>query len=230
MTTKKYILIYLIFITLLLISVISFLSGLSTEDGKLLIKSKSLIISLVSFIFSILTIVINYKRIVAYDIKRIKKKVENIDFITINNVVTYNDCFVELLSKGYKRLSNELFYKEDTNSANDVDVIYYSKIININGIINIEECLEGFKKGINYNIGYIFVNDNIKENLNIVREYIKEVIVDVESHAYGYKVFFVPIIITNDNIYYIEAGSYFGKYRQALLSGISFINKIIYNR
>ena len=231
MTTKKYILTYVLFAVMLMLSPISFFYGMYIREKDLFMHRIFIIMSIIFFVLGILIIVINYKKIVAYDTNKIRSEVENIDYIIINNTITKNECFVELVTNGYNRLTNELFEKENTHDADDSGPIhYYSKIIHVDNLVNIEECLKDYTKGTNYNIGYIFVQNNIEENLNILREYIKETIVDVEIHVYKHKVFFAPIIITNDKIYYIKDGSLVNKYRQTVSSGISFINKIIKNR
>ena len=76
-----------------------------------------------------------------------------------------------------------------------------------------------------YNIAYIFIGGNIEENIEKIRNYIKETILDVKMHAYRYKNFFVPIIVTNDRVYYVEeAGIFMDTYKFGIVESVRVIN------
>lgn len=228
MTTRKYVLCHITYASLLIISLISFFSSLSIKEDSL-IKKILLIISLVSFVLAILIIVFNIKKFQEYDTNKISSDIENIEYKTINTSISFNECFNGLFLNGYNRLTKELFVKKSTVSPEEFDTNEnHIKLIRIDNIINIEECLQDYSKN-NNNIALIFIENNINENLDILKEYIKETMIDVEVHIYGYKVFFAPIIITKDKIYYIKDGSIISIYRESVSVGIDFINKVIKN-
>ena len=81
--------------------------------------------------------------------------------------------------------------------------------------------LEQFSKGMTtYNIGYIFVRENIDHNLDVLKNYIKETVVDVETNRYRYNKFFTPIIITDEKIYYLKVGSFISEYKHGVVEGL----------
>ena len=80
--------------------------------------------------------------------------------------------------------------------------------------------LEPARKALNGTSAKI-LDKNIETNLEALKNYIKETVLDVETHRYGrFKKFFTPIIITPNKIYYLKAGSFMNEYRMALREGL----------
>ena len=91
--------------------------------------------------------------------------------------------------------------------------------------VDIATLLEQFSKGMTtYNIGYIFVRENIDHNLDVLKNYIKETVVDVETHRYRYNKFFTPIIITDEKIYYLKVGSFISEYKHGVVEGLRVLD------
>ena len=91
--------------------------------------------------------------------------------------------------------------------------------------MDIQDILKSFGKGMTtYNIGYIFINENVDENIEIIKNYIKATILDVKVHPYKYKKFFVPILINNNKVYYIkEKGIFMNTYQYGVVEGMRII-------
>ena len=180
---------------------------------------------LLSFVFlssAIIFLVLNRKKITLYEKNKILNKIKDLDFKVLNFTLSESECINKLIMNGYRNLKNNILHKEIEENCGDGDVIlnYYAKLIRVDNTVNIQQCLEGFTKGFtNYNIVYIFINGNLEHNLNLLKVYIKDTIVDVEVHRYKYKNFFVPIIISENKIFYLKGGSFISEYKTALKAG-----------
>ena len=222
MTTKKYILIYAAFLFMLALCPVLFFVGCYFKETNTLLFYILIILSLFSLTSAIILIISKYKKLISYEVKRIKKKINDLDFTSIETSVTKNEIINRLISNGYKFINAEILYKEVEENCGDGDIIlrYCAKLITVENELNLEQCLDGFNKGLtNYNIGYVFIDGNLEENLHLLKEYIKDTIVDVEVHRYKYKNFFVPIIISENKIFYLKGGSFISEYKTALKAG-----------
>lgn len=228
MTRKKYIIIHIIFILLMVISLTLFGYGLSIKDKDSFMFSLLMIVCFISLASTIIFIIFNYKKLVSYEADKIKEKIEDLDYTTIDYLIDEKECFNKLLCSGYRIKSNEFLEKKvEIDTGDGGFFIYYSaKIIQIDGLIDISSCLEGYKKELcNINLCYIFINENIDENLNILKEYIKATIVDTKIHSYRYKNYFIPMIIANNKVYYINYGTFLNNYKDGVKEGIKIFKK-----
>ncbi len=216
MTTKRYILTYIILVLLMLMFLILFFLGLSFKEknssGFLIL----LICSLVDLVFTIIFLKVNYKKLNVYEQKRISEKIENIEFSSVDILINYDYCYNKLIAFGYRKNSNDILYKKVEIDCGDGSFFneFFAKLVYVNEMVDINEYLMGFNKGLTtYNIVFLFIEKNIEENLEILKKYIKETIVDVDTYRYKYKSFFAPIIISNNKMYYLKAGSFISEYR-----------------
>lgn len=227
MTTKKYIITFIIFALLLVLALSLFLGGLFIKEHSSVAFYILIAFSCLCLIFAIIFIAINYKELVNYDINKLNKKIDNFDFSIIDISISESELRSKLIRDGYTN-AKEVFHKVFDENCGDGHVVnhYYVTILKTNGIVDIQRLLEFFNKGMTtYNIGYIFINENVEENFQIIKNYIKSTILDVKVHPYKYKSFFVPIIITNDRIYYIkEDGIFMDTYKFGIMEGIRVIN------
>lgn len=228
MTTKKYVLIVITFALLLVLSSALLFTGIILKETNIYLFYILLITSIISFISAIIFIVMNYKKLLSYDQKRISNKIENLDFSVVNININ-EECLISRLHRNGYRYDEKIYYKKVAGDRFDeysYDQYYYTFILNVKDNFNYNEYLCVLDKGFNiHNIGFIFIVDNDERILKQVKEYIKNTIIDTQTKSYKYKKFFVPIIILNDSIYYFEykTGIFLTKYRQALDEGLKIL-------
>lgn len=227
MTTKKYVLSFIVFALLLVLVLFLLFLGLSVKETSDVAFYVLVAGSCMSLIAAIVFIVVNYKKLVAYDMYKLDRKISNLDFSVIDMSISESELCDKLIKSGYK-IKEEIFHKVADENCGDVQVVshYYAKIHKSNGTVDIERILEHFNKGMTtYNIGYIFINGNAEETIEAIKKYIKETILDVKMHAYRYNNFFAPIIIANNRIYYVkEAGIFMDTYKFAVIEGVRVVN------
>ncbi|MBQ4570081.1 MAG: hypothetical protein IJB21_00135 [Bacilli bacterium] len=227
MTTKKYVLIFITFALLLVLSSALLFTGIILKETNIYLFYILLITSIISFISAIIFIVMNYKKLLSYDQKRISNKIENLDFSVVNININEERLISRLHRNGY-RYDEKIYYKKVAGDRFDeysYDQYYYTFILNVKDNFNYNEYLCVLDKGFNiHNIGFIFIVDNNERILEQVKEYIKNTIIDTQT-SYKYEKFFVPIIILNDSVYYFEykTGIFLTKYGQALDEGLKIL-------
>ncbi|MBQ8302968.1 MAG: hypothetical protein IJX97_05465 [Clostridia bacterium] len=227
MTTKKYVFTFVIFALLSVLTLSLFFGGLLIRDQSLLAFYILVALSCVCLVFTIVFIAINYKKLINYDVKRLNEKIDNLDFSIIDTPICQNKIYDNLIKLGY---TNEkgIFHKVVEENCGDGGIVnhYYAIVHETDEIIDIPSILKHFRKSwTTYNIGFIFVNNNVEANVEILKKYIKETILDVKAHAYKYKIFFAPIIIANDKIYYIkESGIFMDTYKWSVVEGIRILS------
>lgn len=227
MTTKKYVFTFIVFTILLVLSSTLLFIGIILKETNIYLFYILLITSIISFISAIIFIVMNYKKLLSYDQKRISNKIENLDFSVVNININEERLISRLHRNGY-RYDEKIYYKKvarDRFDESSYNQYYYTFILNVKDNFNYYEYLCDLDKGFNiHNIGFIFIVDNNERILEQVKEYIKNTIIDTQT-SYKYKKFFVPIIILNDSVYYFEykTGIFLTKYGQALDEGLKIL-------
>ena len=226
MTTKKYVITFIIFALLSVLTLTLFFGGLFIKEHSLIAFYILIAFSCISFVFSIIFIAINYKELVNYDIKKLNKQIDNLDFSIIDISISESDLKSKLIGYGYTN-TKDIFHKVVDKNCGDGNIVnhYYATIHKTNEVMDIQDILKSFGKGMTtYNIGYIFINENVDENIEIIKNYIKATILDVKVHPYKYKKFFVPILINNNKVYYIkEKGIFMNTYQSGVVEGMRII-------
>ena len=229
MTTKKYVFTFIVFAILLVLSSTLLFIGIIHKETNIYLFYILLITSIIGFISAIIFIVMNYKKLLSYDQKRISNKIENLDFSVVNININ-EECLISRLHRNGYRYDEKIYYKKVVGDRFDeysYDQYYYTFILNVKDNFNYNEYLCVLDKGFNiHNIGFIFIVDNDERILKQVKEYIKNTITDTQTKSYKYKKFFVPIIILNDSVYYFKykTGIFLTKYGQALDEGLKILD------
>lgn len=226
MSTKKYVVTFVIFALLLILTVSLFFSGLLLKDSYSVAFYILVGLSVIFLVFAIAFIAINYKALVNYDTEKLNKEIEKLDFSIIDTPISQTEIYSRLIDLGYKK-GQGAFHKVLEENCGDGGIVnhYYAIIHELNDVIDISEPLSLFGKGLTtYNIGFIFINNNVEKNIEILKEYIKATILDVKVHPYKYKPFFVPFLIANNKIYYIkESGVLMDSYKFGVVEGVRII-------
>ena len=227
MTTQKYVITFVVFALLLVLTLSFFFGGLYIKEHSSVAFYILIAFSFISLAVAIIFIAVNYKELVNYDVKKLNKKIDNLDFSIIDISISESDLKSKLIGYGYTN-TKDVFHKVVDENCGDGNIVnrYYAIIHKTNEVIDIQEILKSFGKGMTtYNIGYIFVNENLDENIEMIKNYIKATILDVKVHPYKYKKFFVPILISNNRCYYIkEKGILMNTYQFGVVEGIRIIN------
>ena len=229
MTTKKYVLIVITFALLLVLSSALLFTGIILKETNIYLFCIFLITSIISFLSAIIFIVMNYKKLLSYDQKRISNKIVKLDFSVVNININ-EECLISRLHRNGYRYDEKIYYKKvagDRFDESSYNQYYYTFILNVKDNFNYNEYLCVLDKGFNiHNIGFIFIVDNDERILKQVKEYIKNTIIDTHTKLFKIKKFFVPIIILNDSVYYFEykTGIFLTKYGQALDEGLKILD------
>ena len=226
MTTKKYILTFAIFALLLVLTVFLFFSGLFIKEQNEFAFYVFVACSSLCFILAIVYIAVNYKKLIDFEIGIINKKVADLDFSIFNISISEDDLIDKLIERGYT-IARNIFCREFEDDGGDASMVYryFVTLSEVNEFVDIQAILQDFSKGAtSYNIGFIFIDGNVEENLEIIKRYIKATISDVKAHPFKYKNFFIPIAITNDRIYYIkQPGIFTNAYGAGAAEGVRII-------
>ena len=229
MTTKKYILTFVIFFVLLATAPILFFLGLSFKENSAPIFYVFATIACISLISAITFIAHNYKKLVSYDVNRIENKFKTLDFSIIEESVGESKIYEKLKNHGYTKNAENMFHKKVEEDVGDGGIVvshYYAAIFQSDKIIDVQDLSDKFnKETVGYNIGYIFLNKNIDSNFEMLKQYVKEVFINECTHVYKRKKFFVPIIISDEKIFYLKAGSFMSEYRHGLSEGLRILIK-----
>ena len=233
MTTKKYIFTFVLFFILLAAAPILFFSGFFLKEKNVLIFCLFASIGCISLISAIAVIVLNYKKLVSYDVNRIENKFKSLDFSMIEESIDESKIYQKLENHGYKMIDENTFYKEVEFDVGDGGIAtdhYYAIISKVNGIVDIQSLTSEISKSvktdmITYNIGYIFLDNNIESNLEIFKQYIKERFINECTHEYKGKKYFVPIIISPQKIFYFKAETFISAYGHGLSEGLRVLIK-----
>lgn len=228
MTKLEYILIFVVFALLLSGACALFVLGLyfseTNTDLSVILYVGCGILAIAAFVL----VLLNYKKLTAFDNRKLAEKLKDKDYTCVDCHIDEDSCRIRLKDDGYwhPMHSINILYEKVVIPGGDSDNIYhyYVKVVRVDGIVDINEILVGFNKGLTtYNAACIYIDENIEENLTILKEYIKQSILDNETHPNKYKCFFAPLIFTKDKVYYLKAGSVFREYRIVLKKIINIL-------
>ena len=102
MTSKKYVFTFIVFTILLVLFSTLFFIGIILKERNIYLFYILLITSIISFISAIIFIVMNYKKLLSYDQKRISNKIENLDFSVVNININEECLISRLHCNGYR--------------------------------------------------------------------------------------------------------------------------------
>ena len=136
MTTKKYVLIVITFALLLVLSSALLFTGIILKETNIYLFYILLITSIISFISAIIFIVMNYKKLLSYDQKRISNKIENLDFSVVNININ-EECLITRLHRNGYRYDEKIYYKKvagdrfDEYSYNQYNILQLGLLVHL---------------------------------------------------------------------------------------------------
>lgn len=225
MTTKKYVLTIIVFAVLCLSVPALFFAGYPFKEQSPHIFYLFAALSALCFLSSIVFIIWNHKKLVAYEINKLDEKIKTTDFSAIEMPVDESKLREKLNHHGYQKITENMFYKKVEVSDGPADH-YYAAIFRADEITDVRRFAETFDmKIIACNIGYIFLEKNVHNNLALLKEYIRENLLYANAHPYKRRKSFVPIVIADEKIFYLKVGSFLDEYKQHLSKGLHILQK-----
>ena len=223
MTAKKYVLTIIAFAAMCLSSLALFIVGYELSPHTHIFY----LFSALCFLSSIVVIVCNHKKLVVYEINKLDEKIKSADFSVIEMAVDESKLREKLNRHGYQEITENMFHKkvEDTDGPSDH---YYAALFRADEITDVRGFAEAFdndRKTLACNIGYIFLKKNTDVSLSILKEYVKEILIETAAHPYKRRKSFAPIVIADEKIFYFKFGSFLNEYRRSLSAGLRVLQK-----
>jgi len=139
--------------------------------------------------------------------------------------MTEDDVWQRLITRKYKEISANIFRKVTEDSEGGKT---YHDITFIKTQADFEEYAEkynpsAFTHPITYDICFVFLKNSDGEQLEFFENFIKENIVKNEFNSFLKLPFPVPIIITENEIYYMKAGNFLESYNFALHEALQIL-------
>ena len=226
MNAKKYVLAWIIIFVLTIAVLSLFACGLRFKETSPAVFYTLIISACVSLISEIVFISCNHKKLVAYEVNNIEKKTEALDFSSLEMSVNENILQEKLKNHGYKKVAENMFHKKITDSDCG-DQHYFAAIFKAEKITNMQGFAKAFSKkfSVASNIGYIFLERNVDSSFEAAKRSIKEYLIDKCAHPFRQRDFFVPIVISDGKIFYLQAGARLSEYRHGLSEGLRILRQ-----
>lgn len=223
MTKKQYILILALFCSLILISGALFFVGFLFIETDSAICYTFWVCAGIVFASAIVLMILKHKKLNVYEGKMIREKFKDLDF-SFEELAISGSLLAEKIEKNkYSKTAAGIYHKTVTD-PDGIDTHYNIALLHLDTIAEasslIKYCSEKFAT---YNIGYIFVEEDIEEYLHFFKKYIEDTVVELEIKKRKWHVFFVPILITKTGVYYLKAGSFFSAYKTGLKEGLRIL-------
>lgn len=221
MTTKKYVLTIIIIAVLCLSILALFFAGYPFKEQSPHIFYVFTALSTLCFLSLIVFIGRNRKKLIAYEVDKLESQINATDFSVIKISVDENMLPEKLKNHGYKKLTENMFHKKITD-GDCRDDHYFAAIFKTKESTDMQVFSKTFPKKfpVAYNIGYIFLEGNVDNSLEVVKRFIKEYLIDKRAHPFRQRDFFVPIVISDEKIFYLQAGSRLSDYGIGLSAGL----------
>ena len=145
---------------------------------------------------------------------------ENENFTVVSRKITADELSEILIKKKYKALGEKRFMKtiigdEGPDIHYEIAITTPAKFGDLSAKMNPSPYF--------YNICFVFANENLVNTQNFFRNYITETIVNYEKFKMRDKACIAPVIITEDEVYFIKKGSILGNYRFALREALKLL-------
>lgn len=201
MSKTKYIITLTLWVLLFIVILVFFTLALSVN--KIFFAFFAVFVLL-----EILLTVFTYKPLQKYETDKIIKDAEAIFFSYIDCNLSHEDLIRKLEQNDYIRQNEHKFLRKFDDNCGDgmVSYRYYAFIIQQenNETVNLNMYEDEFTKSFTTTINcFIFLNENIDENLKLCLEYIKDCIIDNSIHRYKYKKYAMPFIYYKNKLFYV---------------------------
>ena len=166
-----------------------------------------LFVGIVLILLSFLVLLLNFKRMRLFEAERITSKIDQKvqgGFEVLEMPISVDELQNKLLKCRYKQIAHSVFQKKINDG--DGDDRYY-RIFLLEDIVamDFEGWLEYFEAGWDrHNLAFLFWQDATEENMQALKEYLRQTAIQVSLHRFRCKKFYVPLVIAQGKIYYIK--------------------------
>lgn len=177
-----------------------------------------LLASFIAFASGIVYIALNRKKLVVYEVSRIENKFKTLEFSVIEEPVRM--LYEKLIKHGYVKTTENTFHKKVEYDGGVSH--YFVSVFHENGIFDVQKFPFSKETAASY-IGYIFLDGNVEDNLETLKQYIKDRFIHERAHVHKRKRYFAPIVIADQKIFYLKVGSFLDDYRHSLSEGLRIL-------
>ena len=182
--------------------------------------------SALCFVFLVLTVALNYKKVRSIRQKMIKEIIEALEYSVVEKSIDVYKLRQRLEEKGYKQLGECLYWRYEHIGKHTYDykaMIIEEKDVLYPDIHTIDADIPYFSES----TAYVFLDGKLEENLREVMNYVREVNFEIEKNIFSEKRLFSPIIITKDKVYFIEAKGLVNSYTSGIKTGLEILGIIL---
>ncbi|MBQ9777970.1 MAG: hypothetical protein IJW22_03495 [Clostridia bacterium] len=152
-------------------------------------------------------LLLNFKRMRAFEVKKIMQKIYQkfqAGFEILEMQLSVGELPSKLLKCQYKQIAHGVFQKRISDGDNG-DRYYRVLLLENVTAMDFEGWLEHFEAGWDrHNLAFLFWQDATEENMQALKEYLRQTAIQVSLHRFRCKKFYVPLVIAQGKIYYIK--------------------------
>lgn len=208
MTRRKYVIVFVVTGVLLALAVASFFIAIPFREDEPVLFGVFTAITYASVLGAVLMIALNYKKLVAFDLKRRADALPLTFFEVCHATLDRAELARRIVARGYTSRGEDLFSRTATVGKDQYE--YHALVAH--GELDVVSFLSRFSHGARIVNTVFFFTDNAAADVGAMHEYIKDTFSDIIQHRYSYEKFFVPVVIAADCIYCLKASDFYGQF------------------
>ena len=210
MTKKKYLAVFIVIGVLLVLAVVFFFVAMPFREDEPVLFGVFTTITYSSVLGAVLMIAINYKKLVAFDLKKRAEALPATFFEVCYATLDRAELERRIAARGYTCAGENIFSRTATVGKEQYE--YHALVAETKGEVDVVSYLSHFSHGARIvNTVFLFAND-VAADLSAMHGYIKDTLSDIIQHRYSYEKFFVPVVIARDRIYCLRPDGFYGQF------------------
>ena len=210
MTRKKYLAVFIVIGVLLVLAVAFFFIAMPFRKDEPVLFGVFTTITYTSVLGAVLMIAINYKKLVAFDLKKRAEALPETFFQVCYASLDRAELERRLATRGYTCTGEDTFSRMAAVGKEQYE--YHALVVENGGEADVISYLSHFSHGARIvNTVFFFAND-VAADLSLMHGYIKDTLSDIIQHRHSYEKFFVPVVIASDRIYCLKANDFYGQF------------------
>jgi hypothetical protein len=210
MTRKKYLAVFIVIGVLLALAVAFFFVAMPFRRNNTTLFATFTTVTYVSVLAAVLMIAINYKRLVAFDLKRRAEALPETFFEAFPASLERSELERRLMQRGYTLCENGLFCRTDEEDK----TLYRVLLVDGSEGVDVDAYrakLETEEKTADL---LFYFSSELLGTLHDMHAYIKETLADIIQNRNRCKRFFVPCVISPDRVFFLQAQDFYGEFQQ----------------